>query len=148
MDSHSFSLLFAAFLLATLAVLAIAVLALLGGWRWWVGAALPLSVDEAYYYAWSLTPDWGYWTKPPLIAWAIGSASAICGPTTACVRGVGVVAFTVSSWLIYLLSRSMGQSPSVSAAAGIGFATLIELTNPSAAFYLAPTRAFELLTGA
>ena len=104
--------------------LLLAVLAMLAGWRWWVASGLPLSVDEAYYHAWSLTPDWGYWTKPPLIAWAIGSASAICGPTTACVRGVGVVAFTVSSWLIYLLSRSMGQSPSVSAAAGIGFATL------------------------
>jgi 4-amino-4-deoxy-L-arabinose transferase-like glycosyltransferase len=104
--------------------LLIAVLALLGGWRWWVGAALPLSVDEAYYYAWSLTPDWGYWTKPPLIAWAIGTADALCGPTTACVRGVGVLAFSATSLLVYALSRSMGLGAARSLACGIGFATL------------------------
>jgi 4-amino-4-deoxy-L-arabinose transferase-like glycosyltransferase len=99
-------------------------LTLLGAWRWWVGSGLPLSVDEAYYFAWSLTPDWGYWTKPPLIAWAIGAADTLCGPTTGCVRGVGVIAFTLSSLLIYGLSRSMGHDLNRSMACAIGFATL------------------------
>jgi hypothetical protein len=40
-------------------------------WRFFVASALPFSIDEAYYVAWSKTPDWGYWTKPPFIAWAI-----------------------------------------------------------------------------
>ena len=65
-------------------------LTLLAAWRWWMASDLPLSVDEAYYYAWSLTPDWGYWTKPPLIAWALGLADAACGPSSACLRSVGV----------------------------------------------------------
>lgn len=117
-------------------------LALLGAWRWWVGSGLPLSVDEAYYFAWSLTPDWGYWTKPPLIAWAIGAADALCGPSTGCVRGVGVIAFTLSSLGVYGLSRSMGLDRALASATGIAFATL-----PLTTFYgmVASTDALLLL---
>lgn len=27
--------------------------------------------DEAYYRFWSVTPDWGYYSKPPMVAWTI-----------------------------------------------------------------------------
>ncbi|HWA31259.1 MAG TPA: hypothetical protein VG867_09170, partial [Rhizomicrobium sp.] len=30
---------------------------------------LNLYPDEAQYWWWSLTPDWGYFSKPPVIAW-------------------------------------------------------------------------------
>ena len=30
---------------------------------------LDLGVDEAQYWLWGQTPDFGYFTKPPLIAW-------------------------------------------------------------------------------
>ena len=80
----------------------------LAAWRWWVGAALPLSVDEAYYYAWSLTPDWGYWTKPPLIAWAIGAADTVCGPSAGCLRSVGVLGFTACAVVMHALLVRLG----------------------------------------
>ncbi len=32
---------------------------------------IELSVDEAQYWHWSQNLDYGYFTKPPLIAWAI-----------------------------------------------------------------------------
>ena len=32
---------------------------------------LELGVDEAQYWLWSQTPDFGYFTKPPLIAWIL-----------------------------------------------------------------------------
>ena len=35
---------------------------------------LDLGVDEAQYWLWSQSPDFGYFTKPPLIAWIIGVA--------------------------------------------------------------------------
>ncbi|MCH1426591.1 MAG: hypothetical protein L7W42_05470, partial [Alphaproteobacteria bacterium] len=35
---------------------------------------LDLGVDEAQYWLWSQTPDFGYFTKPPLIAWIIAAA--------------------------------------------------------------------------
>ncbi len=33
---------------------------------------LDLSGDEAYYWDWGRQPDWGYFSKPPLIAWIMG----------------------------------------------------------------------------
>ena len=102
----------------------------LAAWRWWVGAALPLSVDEAYYYAWSLTPDWGYWTKPPLIAWAIGAADAVCGPSAGCLRSVGVLGFTACAVVMHALLVRMGLEAAMAAATALGFATL-----PLASFY-------------
>ena len=40
---------------------------------------LELGVDEAQYWLWSQTPDFGYFTKPPLIAWIIGLAHWLFG---------------------------------------------------------------------
>ena len=47
---------------------------------------LDLGVDEAQYWLWSQTPDFGYFTKPPLIAWIIGLAHWIFGHQTWAVR--------------------------------------------------------------
>ena len=35
--------------------------------------------DEAQYWSWSQTLDWGYYTKPPMIAWIIYSTTSILG---------------------------------------------------------------------
>ena len=40
---------------------------------------IELSVDEAQYWHWSLTPDFGYFTKPPMIAWVIGLSTSLFG---------------------------------------------------------------------
>jgi hypothetical protein len=64
-------------------LLGIAIAAVLGLtlWRVWGLAIAPtdLFVDEAQYWLWSRTPDFGYFSKPPLIAWAIGGATALGG---------------------------------------------------------------------
>jgi len=39
---------------------------------------LPLQVDEAQYLGWSREPDLGYYSKPPMIAWALGLNRAAC----------------------------------------------------------------------
>ena len=38
---------------------------------------IELSVDEAQYWHWSQNLDFGYFTKPPLIAWTIGLSTKI-----------------------------------------------------------------------
>ena len=38
-----------------------------------------LFFDEAYYYGWSLTPDWGYYSKPPVVAWLIWLSTHLFG---------------------------------------------------------------------
>jgi hypothetical protein len=45
-----------------------------------------LDVEEAQYWFWSLVPDWGYGTKPPLIAWIIGLERSLCGDAAFCIR--------------------------------------------------------------
>ena len=45
-----------------------------------------LGFDEAQYWAWSRDFAFGYFTKPPLIAWVIGAETALCGTGSACVR--------------------------------------------------------------
>tara|TARA_B100000989_G_scaffold260461_1_gene211046 strand:- start:2078 stop:3499 length:1422 start_codon:yes stop_codon:yes gene_type:complete len=47
---------------------------------------LELGVDEAQYWLWSQTPDFGYFTKPPLIAWIIGFTHWLFGHQTWAVR--------------------------------------------------------------
>ena len=47
---------------------------------------LELGVDEAQYWLWSQSPDTGYFTKPPLIAWIIGVSHWIFGHYTWAVR--------------------------------------------------------------
>ena len=34
-----------------------------------IATPLQLYPDEAQYWWWAQTPDWGYFSKPPLIAW-------------------------------------------------------------------------------
>ncbi len=43
------------------------------------GNATDLYVDEAQYWAWSRDPAFGYFSKPPLIAWIIGAVTALGG---------------------------------------------------------------------
>jgi 4-amino-4-deoxy-L-arabinose transferase-like glycosyltransferase len=40
---------------------------------------LELYPDEAQYWLWSRTLDFGYYSKPPVIAWAIWATTAIGG---------------------------------------------------------------------
>ncbi len=108
----------------------VVVVALLALWRARVAAGVPLSIDEAYYIAWSKTPDFGYWTKPPMIAWAIGAARAACGESAACVRMVPVLAFPLSTLLVHVLARRLSFAPWPACVAALAFATL-----PMSSFY-------------
>ena len=109
---------------------ALAAIAFLTLWRSHVAASLPFSVDEAYYVAWSKTLDWGYWTKPPLIAWAIALARGVCGETAGCVRSVGLTAFPLTSLVLFVLARRMSASPWTACGVSIAFASL-----PLSSFY-------------
>src|SRR3546814_16877022 len=47
---------------------------------------LALHGDEAQYSSWAQKLDFGYFTKPPLIAWVIAATTAACGDRAARVR--------------------------------------------------------------
>jgi 4-amino-4-deoxy-L-arabinose transferase-like glycosyltransferase len=49
-------------------------------------SGLSLQGDEAQYWTWAQDFAFGYYSKPPLIAWIIGASTALCGDAPWCVR--------------------------------------------------------------
>ena len=37
--------------------------------RFWLGAAFPITGDEAYFVWWGWMPAWGFYDHPPMIGW-------------------------------------------------------------------------------
>lgn len=62
---------------------------------------LVLFYDEAYYYHWSLNPDWGYYSKPPMVAWVIWLATSLLGDTAFAVKLSAPVLYGLSALLVY-----------------------------------------------
>jgi 4-amino-4-deoxy-L-arabinose transferase-like glycosyltransferase len=85
--------------------------------------ATDLFFDEAQYWYWSLEPAFGYYSKPPLIAWIIGAATSVCGTSEFCIRLPSPLIHTATALVIYGIGRRLyGQSTGVWAA--LAFATL------------------------
>jgi len=66
-----------------------------------------LFYDEAQYWVWAQQPDFGYYTKPPLIAWVIGAATAVCGDSPFCVRLPSPLMHFATSFVIYALAAKL-----------------------------------------
>ena len=68
---------------------------------------LNLGPDEAQYWAWSKEPAFGYFSKPPMIAWIIGGFGAWCGDAEGCVRTASPLFYAVSSLLVFAIARAL-----------------------------------------
>ena len=69
--------------------------------RLFVGAATPLSADEAYYWLWSKHLAAGYYDHPPAIAFAIRAGVALFGDTSLGVRLVPFVLSIAASFAVW-----------------------------------------------
>ena len=74
-------------------------------YAWFV--PLDLVHDEAYYWDWSRQLDWGYYSKPPMVAWLIAAATSIGGSSAFTVRLPAVFLGTFSLVWIYLLATTL-----------------------------------------
>lgn len=63
--------------------------------------------DEAQYWSWSRALDFGYFSKPPMIAWVIGATTALCGDGEPCVRAASPLFHALTSGLVYVLARAL-----------------------------------------
>jgi 4-amino-4-deoxy-L-arabinose transferase-like glycosyltransferase len=70
-------------------------------------AKIDLVLDEAQYWTWSRELAFGYFSKPPMIAWVIRGASEVCGQSEACIRAASPVLYTVASLMIFLTGRAL-----------------------------------------
>lgn len=68
---------------------------------------LDLVPDEAYYWDWSRHLAWGYYSKPPLIAWVNALSSTLFGTSAISVRLPAVILGSVSLIGLYYLAARL-----------------------------------------
>jgi len=90
-----------------------------------------LAGDEAYYWDWGRRPDWGYYSKPPVIGWLMGVVGWLTGDTDWGIRGAALVLGTLTLAAFFVLTRAIYD-----ARAGFMAAVLILLTPASAGLNL------------
>lgn len=66
-----------------------------------------LYADEAQYWRWSRTFEWGYYSKPPMIAWVIGLSTAVFGSAEWGVRLLAPLLHTIAALALFGLGRAI-----------------------------------------
>lgn len=67
-----------------------------------------LMFDEAQYWLWGKEPAFGYFSKPPLLAWIIALFTAVCGSDSEfCVRLPSAITHTATASLIYFVAKGL-----------------------------------------
>lgn len=84
--------------------MALTAVRLIGLWT----ARTDLYVDEAQYWAWSQNLAWGYFSKPPLLAWMIAAAEPVCGSTEACVRAPATLSWAATALAVSATAATLG----------------------------------------
>ena len=67
--------------------------------------------DESQYWFWSLTPDFGYFSKPPLIAWAIGLTTTAFGDAPWAVRLAAPLFHSATALCLFALGKELQHGP-------------------------------------
>ncbi|HSV30036.1 MAG TPA: glycosyltransferase family 39 protein, partial [Candidatus Omnitrophota bacterium] len=86
-------------------------------------AAPNLSFDEAQYWAWAQTLQLGYYSKPPMVAWAIAATTSVCGEGAGCVKAGSAFAQAGTAIVLFFLGRAL-FGPRVGAWASALWATM------------------------
>lgn len=90
-----------------------------------------LAGDEAYYWDWGRRPDWGYYSKPPMIGWLMGMVGWLTNDADWGIRGAALVLGTGTLAAFFLLTRTLYD-----ARTGFMAAVLMLLTPASAGLNL------------
>jgi 4-amino-4-deoxy-L-arabinose transferase-like glycosyltransferase len=88
-------------------------------------SGLVLVGDESYYWDWSRQPDWCYFSKPPMVAWLIGSVTWLLGDFTPVLRLPAVLLSTICLGYFYATAKAFYG------ARAAGFALLLLLATPN-----------------
>lgn len=86
---------------------------------WIQFSGLQLAPDESQYWAWSENLDWGYYSKPPGIAWQIWLTTYFLGNTVIGVRMGAVVLSFLISLSVYFLALEANLKPKTALWAGV-----------------------------
>ncbi len=70
-----------------------------------------LFFDEAQYWFWAQDPAFGYFSKPPVLAWIIGIFTSVCGSDSSfCIRLFSPFVHTVTAIFIFRTTRILFDS--------------------------------------
>ena len=86
--------------------------------------------DEAQYWIWSQSLDFGYYSKPPFVAWIISLFTFFLGNSFLTIKIIPIIFYIISGYVIYLLSLELFNNKNQAA-----------LT--AASFYLMPAVSFS-----
>ena len=87
-----------------IAILAVLTVIRLVGLRY---SAVDLFFDEAQYWVWSRDLAFGYFSKPPLLAWIIAASDQFCGSGEACVRIASPLFYLGTSLIVYAIADEL-----------------------------------------
>lgn len=63
--------------------------------------------DEAYYWDWGRRPDWGYFSKPPMIGWLMAVVGGLSGDAIWGIRVAPLLLGTMTLALAFFLARRL-----------------------------------------
>src|SRR5712691_7788152 len=88
---------------ALAAVLAITAVRLV----WLAVQSAGLYPDEAQYWFWATQPAWGYYSKPPLVAWAIALTTGFFGDSEFAVRLSAPLLHAAAAGFVYAIGARL-----------------------------------------
>lgn len=87
------------------------------------GAGLPLAPDEAQYFGWSQALDWGYYSKPPVVAVMIRASTTLFGDSEFGVRALALCLYLLAALAVHAAALRLFDRK-VARTAALVFATL------------------------
>ncbi|MET0155276.1 MAG: glycosyltransferase family 39 protein [Rickettsiales bacterium] len=84
-----------------------------------------LFFDEAQYAYWAAHLDFGYYSKPPVVAWAIAASQYFCGQGESCARLPAPLFHAGAALFVFAAARTaFGRSGGVALPSSLAYATL------------------------
>lgn len=68
-------------------------------------SVVDLFYDEAQYWTWARDLAFGYYSKPPLLAWLLAGTRQVCGDAEWCVRAPAPLLYAATSLAVYFTAR-------------------------------------------
>ena len=90
---------------------------------WLAGRPIDLYPDEAQYWIWAQHPAWGYFSKPPMVAWLIWGSIQIFGDTDLAVKLPATLIYFLTSIVVYQIGSRL-YDRRIGGWAAIAFITL------------------------
>ena len=85
---------------------------------------IDLYADEAYYWGWAQHFDWGYYSKPPMVAWLITIGTTVFGDDFVGIKIMSLVVYLFTTLNIYWLAKKLFDDRAIAFWSGVAFITL------------------------